>query len=624
MTSTFSTNKGLEEPASGDYVNAWATPVNSNWTAIDVALGGTTTISVTGNSTLTTTLTQTQYRPPNIEFTGTLSTNLNYQIPTGVGGMWSINNATTGLFLLGFSIASGNTLILPPGRTLIISNGTSVSYASPTTLSLITSQFIGETIYPETQTEINLSYAPTIFIPVLRFDPVRYGATGSGNPADSAADTLGLNEAILRAIADRGEVWLGDNRHYTVPAGALAYTAAGNRGSSSLRIVGSGWNGTSITQLGGTGAMLSFTGQTPTGDPNESPMWLENFSLNGTNKSVIGVLLDGVAMWNLHNLQLSSFGAGIKLNSALLGLISGCQSGNNNFGLLALTDGTGSACNQVVVRDSEFNLNTTQGIYLGSGSDWLLDGLQVEANGTTGDRTTGAIRIASTIDDEFGSALVEIRSCHLEGNLGQPFQVDNTSGLFLAVRSTEMLAGENNFELRCQGAADLLLENIITEANGIIDITANLATLNNVQCGTLLDTGVVYPIYNGVRKISGMQASGRATTASLNLTGVISFTPIVVQFYQQGQDVTAVVTTGFLGTSNSISATITGIPLNLCPVSGTISINLTVTNNSITQGMNGALDPTGVLTLNWNGSSAGFMGTGNKGIPSQSFRWRIV
>lgn len=131
MTSTFSTNKGLEEPASGDYVNAWATPVNANWTAIDVALGGTTTISVTGNSTLTTTLTQTQYRPPNIEFTGTLSTNLNYQIPTGVGGMWSVNNATTGLFFLGFSIAAGNTLILAPGRTLIVSNGTVVSVATP-------------------------------------------------------------------------------------------------------------------------------------------------------------------------------------------------------------------------------------------------------------------------------------------------------------------------------------------------------------------------------------------------------------------------------------------------------------------------------------------------------------
>lgn len=131
MTSTFSVNKGLEEPASGDYVNAWTTPVNANWTAIDAALGGNTSISVTGISTPTTTLTLPQYRPPNIAFIGVLTANLNYQIPTGVGGMWSISNSTTGAFTLTFSIAGNNSLTLAAGRTLIISDGTSVGLADP-------------------------------------------------------------------------------------------------------------------------------------------------------------------------------------------------------------------------------------------------------------------------------------------------------------------------------------------------------------------------------------------------------------------------------------------------------------------------------------------------------------
>lgn len=133
MTSSFSTNKGLEEPASGDYVNAWASPVNANWTAIDAALGGTTTISVTGVSTPTTTLTLTQYRPPNIKFTGTLGANLTYQIPTGVGGMWSISNSTSGAFALSFAIAAGNSLTLGAGRTLIISDGATVALANSQT-----------------------------------------------------------------------------------------------------------------------------------------------------------------------------------------------------------------------------------------------------------------------------------------------------------------------------------------------------------------------------------------------------------------------------------------------------------------------------------------------------------
>lgn len=131
MTSSFSVNKGLEEPASGDYVNAWASPVNGNFTAIDAALGGTTQISVTGISSPTTTLTLAQYRPPNIQFIGTLAANLNYQIPTGVGGMWSINNIANGSFTLTFSIAAGSSLTLAPGRMLVISDGVNVALADP-------------------------------------------------------------------------------------------------------------------------------------------------------------------------------------------------------------------------------------------------------------------------------------------------------------------------------------------------------------------------------------------------------------------------------------------------------------------------------------------------------------
>lgn len=130
MTSAFTTNKGIEKPASGDYVNAWSAPVNQNWDEIDAALGGTTAISVTGISAPTTTLTLAQYRPPNIEFTGVLGANLAYQIPTGIGGMWSINNATTGAFSLSFAIAAGNAQSLAPGRTLIISDGATVALAT--------------------------------------------------------------------------------------------------------------------------------------------------------------------------------------------------------------------------------------------------------------------------------------------------------------------------------------------------------------------------------------------------------------------------------------------------------------------------------------------------------------
>lgn len=133
MTSTFTPNKSIEQPASGDYVNAWAAPINANWSDIDTALGGTTAISVTAVAAGTYTLTLTQYRPPNIEFTGVLTANLNYQIPAGIGGIWTISNATTGAFTLQFSIAAGNAITLPAGRVMIVSDGASISLAISST-----------------------------------------------------------------------------------------------------------------------------------------------------------------------------------------------------------------------------------------------------------------------------------------------------------------------------------------------------------------------------------------------------------------------------------------------------------------------------------------------------------
>jgi hypothetical protein len=101
-------------------------------------LGGYTVINPTGVSASTITLTYTQYRPPNIVFgaslTGAavLSANLNYQLPSGVGGQWTIYNNTTGAYSITISSAGGGTSIqIAQGvRTLVVSDGTNVSFAS--------------------------------------------------------------------------------------------------------------------------------------------------------------------------------------------------------------------------------------------------------------------------------------------------------------------------------------------------------------------------------------------------------------------------------------------------------------------------------------------------------------
>jgi hypothetical protein len=211
MTSTFSTNKGLEEPASGDYVNAWASPVNANWSAIDVAFGGTTSISVTGITAPITTLTLSQYRSLNIVFTGTMTANLNYQIPTGVGGLWSINNATTGSFTLAFSIVTGNSLILGSGRTLIVSDGVNVSLANPVFTQALFNQFLStSTLYPQTALETSVgATAINFFYPPMYVD--RYATNSSPGATDMAP---AFNTAIEVAMVAGGTVHYGSTAPY--------------------------------------------------------------------------------------------------------------------------------------------------------------------------------------------------------------------------------------------------------------------------------------------------------------------------------------------------------------------------------------------------------------------------
>ena len=121
------TNKSLAEPASGDL--NWNVPLNSNFEVIDAALGATTTIDVTAITATPVNLTATQYQSLIIAFTGTLTANVTYRIPNGVGGQWILTNAATGAYTITFTNVSGATTVLvPPSITGVTaySNGTNV------------------------------------------------------------------------------------------------------------------------------------------------------------------------------------------------------------------------------------------------------------------------------------------------------------------------------------------------------------------------------------------------------------------------------------------------------------------------------------------------------------------
>jgi len=133
MTSTFSTNKNLELPANGDYVNTWNIPVNSDMSIIDAALGGTTSLNASSGSV---TLTAAQYQKMILNVTGSIAANVTYTIPSGVGGQWVVKNLTTGGYSVIIASAGGGSSATVANNTVVtaVSDGTNIYLPSNATV----------------------------------------------------------------------------------------------------------------------------------------------------------------------------------------------------------------------------------------------------------------------------------------------------------------------------------------------------------------------------------------------------------------------------------------------------------------------------------------------------------
>lgn len=112
MPSTFTTNLNLEQPARGEQVGTWDTPVNNNSAIIDSVIGGTATIVLTNSNV---TLSAVQYQSRYIVFTGTITADIAITFPY-VGSDHTIENRTAGAFsvTLQTTNASAEVIACPP------------------------------------------------------------------------------------------------------------------------------------------------------------------------------------------------------------------------------------------------------------------------------------------------------------------------------------------------------------------------------------------------------------------------------------------------------------------------------------------------------------------------------
>ena len=201
------TNKGLEQPAASS--TNWDVPLNANFGYIDSALGGTTTKSVTGVSATPVVLTASEYRSLILNFTGTLTANVTYQIPSGVGGEWIVSNNTTGAFTLTIdNVAVGASAVIPQGsRRLVYSDGTNVYAVEGTTAGTVTSVDVSGGTTGLTATGGPVTSSGTITLGGTL--AVANGGTGATTAAGALTNIVGFTP-----VQQGGGTSMGTNKVY--------------------------------------------------------------------------------------------------------------------------------------------------------------------------------------------------------------------------------------------------------------------------------------------------------------------------------------------------------------------------------------------------------------------------
>jgi len=135
------TNKSLQRPANGSNIDVWDVPLNSNFTILDQALGGITSLNATGVTAYT--LTSAQYIPLSIYVSGAQSASVVYTIPAGISGQWVVYNTTTdsvgGPWSVTIASGGGGTSVVVQRNksTIVLSDGTNIRPAYAESLSAI-------------------------------------------------------------------------------------------------------------------------------------------------------------------------------------------------------------------------------------------------------------------------------------------------------------------------------------------------------------------------------------------------------------------------------------------------------------------------------------------------------
>ena len=132
MVSTFTPNIQLEEPARGDQVGTWDTPVNANMTLLDLTIGGITNIMLNNSPVI---LSAAQFQCQTLVFSSTLTGSVTITFPTSFKKPYVVRNACSGSSAFTVTLqttAAGSQVICAPpfDNVTILNSGTDIVFVN--------------------------------------------------------------------------------------------------------------------------------------------------------------------------------------------------------------------------------------------------------------------------------------------------------------------------------------------------------------------------------------------------------------------------------------------------------------------------------------------------------------